>query len=253
MQIDYSWKFGDTVICAGCHAEVACPNCSKPAALLVAPEPAEAETEPEPKTTKLPILSILICSLKARAEMLAALLRDLNAMRGCLDDPGAVEILCKVDNKEVSVGAKRNKLMARASGEYLCFIDDDDRVTSDYFSAIFAALKTKPDVVGICGIVTWEYRRPMIFRHDLQYRQERNLPNILERLPHHLCPTRSEIAKRFPFGNINLGEDSGRAHGMMHARALHSCVMIERPIYLYDYRKAVTETQEGRAGQPPRK
>ena len=61
-------------------------------------------------------------------------------------DQSGVEILGLLDNQTLTVGSKRNKLLDIATGDYITFIDDDDRVTSDYISEIMKALADYPGV-----------------------------------------------------------------------------------------------------------
>ena len=44
------------------------------------------------------------------------------------------------DNKKRSVGEKRQDLLNLAKGQYLVFIDDDDRISDDYISSIIQAM-----------------------------------------------------------------------------------------------------------------
>ena len=43
-----------------------------------------------------------------------------------------VEVLTELDDGTRSIGEKRNALVESAGGEYVCFVDDDDMVSSDY-------------------------------------------------------------------------------------------------------------------------
>ncbi len=57
-----------------------------------------------------------------------------------------VEILALLDNQVHTVGTKRNLLMGMATGEYLTFVDDDDRISPDYVDAILQAIGLNPGV-----------------------------------------------------------------------------------------------------------
>jgi hypothetical protein len=71
--------------------------------------------------------SILIPTIETRAHFLERLLSVLTPQ--VVD---GVEILIEKDDGESKIGAKRNRLIGRATGDYVCGIDDDDLVTSDY-------------------------------------------------------------------------------------------------------------------------
>src|SRR5665213_3420706 len=88
-------------------------------------------------------LSILICSLQKRLNQLALLAEHLQKQA----EGKPVEILWLGDNKTMSVGEKRNKLLAMAKGDYVCFVDDDDWVADDYIESILKGAEQKPDCI----------------------------------------------------------------------------------------------------------
>lgn len=88
-------------------------------------------------------LSILICTIESRKEQFTNLLLYLNSQT-----TKEVEIVSICDNKEISVGAKRQKLLELAKGEYISFVDDDDWLSPNYVSNILKAIETKPDCIG---------------------------------------------------------------------------------------------------------
>ena len=59
------------------------------------------------------------------------------------------EIIYDIDEGQVSIGVKRQRMLHKANGEYIVFIDDDDLVAENYVDLILGALKTGPDCVGI--------------------------------------------------------------------------------------------------------
>ena len=54
----------------------------------------------------------------------------------------------------MTIGEKRNWLIANSSYEYFTFIDDDDMIHSDYLKEVFAAMESKPDVITFNGYYT---------------------------------------------------------------------------------------------------
>lgn len=87
-------------------------------------------------------LSILILTLESRAEKLARLLAGLTPQ---LNDQ--VEILQDCDAGQRPSGNKRNGLLAKAAGDYVAFVDDDDEVADDYVASLLAEIEHGPDVV----------------------------------------------------------------------------------------------------------
>lgn len=55
-----------------------------------------------------------------------------------------IELLSFFDNKKRSIGKKRDDMLKLAKGEYLVFIDDDDRISEDYVKEIMNALYLNP-------------------------------------------------------------------------------------------------------------
>jgi glycosyltransferase involved in cell wall biosynthesis len=43
-----------------------------------------------------------------------------------------IELIAFFDNKKRTIGKKRDEMLDLAKGEYLVFIDDDDRIAPDY-------------------------------------------------------------------------------------------------------------------------
>ena len=78
-------------------------------------------------------LSILICSILSRAQSLANLLKTIEYQ---ITNFPNVEVLVDLDNKIVSIGAKRNRLIQKANGKYIVFVDDDDLISNDYVESL---------------------------------------------------------------------------------------------------------------------
>jgi glycosyltransferase involved in cell wall biosynthesis len=175
-------------------------------------------------------LSILICSLTARAAFLARL-------RTVLDPQltEEVEVLINVDDGQLSIGDKRNALLAAATGDYIAFVDDDDLVRTTYVQSILAAIQTNPDCVGIEGVMTTNGDpKGRLFIHSLRYHIWFEDNGIYYRNPNHLSPVKRELAVKTGFPGINHGEDHDYSKRLLPL--LNTEVYIKGPIYHYDYR-----------------
>jgi glycosyltransferase involved in cell wall biosynthesis len=83
-------------------------------------------------------LSILVCSvLNRRNSFLPLILEELNKQTHNKTD---VEVICVVDNKTRMLGIKRNDLVNIAQGDYISFVDDDDKLSPDYVSELLKAI-----------------------------------------------------------------------------------------------------------------
>ncbi len=56
-----------------------------------------------------------------------------------------------VDNPEGGAGASRNFGVARAAGDYVCFIDGDDRISEDYLEGLYNGARDNDADIAVCG------------------------------------------------------------------------------------------------------
>lgn len=119
-----------------------------------------------------PVISVILATNRPAGPFLAEALDSLTAQTESRyqlivvddgsPDPGAVrDLACRVPGAVVlrrdGVGpaAARNAAAARADGEWLAFLDDDDRWHPDRLAAQVAQLSARPDAVaGYCGMRT---------------------------------------------------------------------------------------------------
>ncbi len=177
-------------------------------------------------------LSILICSLVCRADALGRLMLSLERQK-----TGDVEILTNVDDGDVTIGEKRNALLAAAAGEWRCFIDDDDEPSADYVPSILEALNQNPDCVGFRVRRMIDGHEACEAIHSTRYTKYGSHPHpyTLERTPNHLNPIRASIAMEAGFPKINRGEDVEYARRVRPR--LTSEAFVDRVLYTYWLRR----------------
>lgn len=173
-------------------------------------------------------LSVLICSLNKRAGQLAQLLDILS--RQATDE---VEILVELDSGEMTTGAKRNKLLGRAQGDYTVFIDDDDMVAEDYISEILKALESSPDAVGFQGWMTTNGTRKEYWKISKDFGYETH-QGLHLRFNNHLSPVRRDLALRVGFKDISFQEDYDYAVRLKPY--IQTEVYIPKELYFYHYK-----------------
>lgn len=185
------------------------------------------------------VLSLLIPTLEARRAQFNELLAELSRQIHEGGWSSQVEILGLADAGENSVGAKRNELVSRASGVFLAFIDDDDRVSSDYVARICGTIQQNPgiDCIGIRGEIAFRGGKPREFIHSIRYRDYFSRNHTYFRPPYHLNPIRREIAVRYPFAEVNYSEDVDYALRMRDDGALQNEVFIDVVLYYYRSRR----------------
>lgn len=180
-------------------------------------------------------LSILIATIEKRKKHFEALYEKVSRQIAGNSLSGAVEILFLLDNKEHSIGSKRNKLIDMAKGEFVVFVDDDDDVSDDYVPLVYKAITENPDIdcIGLKGLITFNGKRPRHFIHSLQYKEYFAKEKTLYRPPYHLNPVRREIANKYKFEDISYSEDVDYAMKMLRDGALKKEYFIDKVIYYY--------------------
>lgn len=183
-------------------------------------------------------LSILICSLPDRSHMLNRLGTRLRTQ---IDSLGAeVEILIDDRPRGISVGQKRNDLLKQATGNYFCFIDDDDNVDNDYLKLILEGIDKGVDVVTFCGWMTTNgsSRVDWVIKLGERYEARKDNDGITRyyRFPNHLCSFKKSKVHLFYFPSINQGEDFQWALKIHESGCLKTEHHITKQIYHYDFK-----------------
>lgn len=94
------------------------------------------------------ILTIAIPTIVTRKSKFDRLYDAISTQIADYGFKGQVEIISECDNKQISIGKKRDNLIRKAKGEYLVMIDDDDAIADNYLLLVMNALANKPDCVG---------------------------------------------------------------------------------------------------------
>lgn len=196
-----------------------------------------------------PLFSILIPSIPSRMEWaLPPLYRELQSQADALGNfAPLVEILALIDNKRRSIGLKRDALVQAASGEYLAFVDDDDRVEPDYVRSIVKTLRDeRPDVLVFKQSTTIDGGNPFIVDFSIRYenqeaRQVDGRWVNIRRKPFHVCVWRSAIAKAHRFPDASYGEDWHWAARVLADVKTQS--RIDRVLHHYRFDQKVTEAE----------
>ena len=178
-------------------------------------------------------LSILICSVdvEERQIKLKKLISELNNQISKNYAEEIVEIIVDTDNMQKSVGQKRNDLIEKSQGEFICFIDDDDFVSENYLSKILYQLNSTIDILLICinhiedGVATTNIM-PSLYIDNLKTNE------VVFKTNHfHLCPHKKSIAKKVLFECVNFAEDMLYSKKMVNYINNYGSVL--EPIYIY--------------------
>lgn len=182
-----------------------------------------------------PKLSILICSLQRRKLFLDRLMQCIQPQLAGND---GVEMLTEIDNGEISIGAKRNALLQKATGDYVAFVDDDDLVADDYVSSILSAIESSPDVIGFPILVSTDGTYVEYGFISSVFHSWFDLPDPFKsgRLSffacaNHITPVRRDLALRVGFPSRQKKEDLSFSFRLREH--LSSEVYLDAPMYYY--------------------
>lgn len=163
----------------------------------------------------------------------------LKRLRNILDPQierysGQVGIILNDAGKLMTIGEKRNQMIAGSDSEYFSFIDDDDFVSSYYVDSIMKALESNPDVVTFNGWYVENNRTKKPFEIKLGHLYK-DLPDKFIRWPNHLCPMKRECVQQVKFPIMRNGEDYQWSKEINDKRLLKTSVHIEQDLYTYDF------------------
>lgn len=162
------------------------------------------------------ILSILVPTTPERKDMFTRLYnevyRQITYVHTTHPSLGRVEVL--VDDSPrfldggLSVGKKREALVKRAEGKYLCFLDSDESVSPDYVETLVRLCIKDQDVCTFRAIAKLSTFWALIdMRLAFKVNDQVNPEYTVRRSAWHLCPVRSVFAKLVDFSDKNNAED----------------------------------------------
>lgn len=195
-------------------------------------------------------LSILIASIIERNDYLA---RNLYRFDKQIKENGfedVVELVVIVDNKEMSIGKKRQSLLEKSKGEWVVFFDDDDKPSENYIRLIMEAIMSDPDAdcCGINGVMTtngsnlqtWVHRLGMTWIGDGRKKLRSGFD--YERNIIHFNPVKREKALAAGFKDMRFGEDKDYSDRLN--KLLKKEVFIAEPLFHYQYSNAIPHKQK---------
>lgn len=188
-------------------------------------------------------LSILIATVPERVREFAPLHAELQKQASQMGE--GVEII--VDPRPranqpggVSIGQKRNDLLAKATKTHIVFFDDDDWPMPWYVFEIFEAVTRNPDCVGQLIKHTSDGRKAHDCVHSLQFKTWSAGPvftngygKVYQRNVTHRNPVRRSIALKVGFPDLRWGEDQPYSDGV--TALCKTEVMVKRPAFTYRF------------------
>src|ERR1044072_5809303 len=187
------------------------------------------------------LLSILTPAVPSRLGALDALCSELAAQIGELP----VEHLVLLDNKRRTVGEKRDSLLRIARGDFVAFVDDDDKVSGDYVQALLDAIQSakRPDVITFNQSVSYNGQKGVV-EFFLGHPNEKFAGGkITKRNAWHVCPWRRSLAILSHFPATNYGEDLAFAEKLWTLKGLRH-VHVPKILHFYVHSAETTEAPE---------
>lgn len=175
------------------------------------------------------ILSVLIPSLLERKDNFLKNL--LNTLEPQIKDY-PVEVLISIDNSKRPIGTKRNDLISQSKGKYVCFIDDDDRISDDYISSILTEIERwEPDVVVFDVEISFNGSNKKLVKYGREYDYSETNEFYFRHPNHLMVHKKDNILEKFK--DIRTGEDDEWAVRMLPRIVTQS--RIHKVLYYYDY------------------
>lgn len=177
-------------------------------------------------------LSICIATIESRKTKFDFLVQYLNIIK--TDD---VEIVSLCDNKQMSIGLKRQKLLEMSTGEYICFIDDDDMVPVNYVQKIIEGINKKVDCVGF--LVRLSGWGPVDIMCSLSNQWDGWYDNVggfkYVRCPNHLSVIKREHCLKIGYKDLRGAEDSDFSLRLKASGLCKTEHFINEELYHYRY------------------
>jgi hypothetical protein len=148
--------------------------------------------------------TILIPTIPGRERKLQGLIRSIHEFRQRVCPDIRIAITIGFDNREMTIGTKRQTMLQAAEGKYVSFIDDDDAVTLHYFEDAAACIRGNFDCMRLRGQIS-----QLTFTHSTANKLTDPMANetTFLRPPNHLNVMKADIAKTIKFRDATNGED----------------------------------------------
>jgi hypothetical protein len=185
-----------------------------------------------------PQLSILTPAIWGRIDQSFLLHERIQAQAAALPE-FRMEHLVLLDDRKMTIGEKRQKLLDAARGDYVAFLDDDDEVMPDYLSGLAGAIAHGADVVTFVqrAVINGEVGH-VDFRVTHQGDEPWRPGETAKRRPWHVCAWKRELVADCRFLFCNYGEDAAWV-AQACARA-KTGVHVPRVLHTYSHSTATT-------------
>lgn len=194
-----------------------------------------------------PLLSILIPTVVGREQEFEKLFYELKWQ---ITDEicNEVEMVCEKDNKEMSLGEKRELLYQRARGLFSLQVDDDDALAKGAIAKLLTAIRSNPSIPCVtfreACYFNGEYRSS---NHSIRYEKWQDNFDDYDyvRCAFYKDVIRTDLAQSVPFPNIRWNEDEQWSYTIKPL--LTDEIHLDEELYIYQYENK-NQTHEERYG-----
>lgn len=168
----------------------------------------------------MPSLSVLIPTITGREAQFDALCKTIT-----------VDVVYCRDNKEMSIGSKRQVLLDNCDTEYFVMLDDDDSLSDNYFTIILPLLESTPD----CICYLEQLSNGQVAIHSNRYAAWGSGDGYdYYRTPFYKDVLRTDIARQIGFADMRYGEDHDFAKRLKASGLIKNEIFINEPMYFYN-------------------
>ncbi len=146
-----------------------------------------------------------------------------------------------IHQKNGGIGVARERGLAEATGEYICFLDGDDWADSQMIEKLYKGIKENDSDFSICYIqITNGTKNLSQIKHDFNKKvisPEELMSLGFDIFANHLCNKmfKSEIIKNIPFGGCKSHEDAYAFPTIIERTK--KIAVISEALYYYYYRE----------------
>jgi hypothetical protein len=153
-----------------------------------------------------------------------------------------VEIFVLLDNRALSIGAKRKSLLDIARGRHFAFLDSDDRVADDFVDVVLACVSADTDLLIYRTIAEISGAPDCLCDYEIGSARihSGNPWTHYVGPPAHHHVWRTDLVRDIPFPDQNVGEDF--AWTAQAQTCVKNYVKTDRVLYYYRYNISTSES-----------
>lgn len=181
-----------------------------------------------------PLLTIMLPTTIDRRDVFKLLLDSIQKQISENNYQDEIEVIIDEDNKEKSIGKKRQDLLERANGLYVVGVDSDDSIAETYIKDIMQAILEGSDHIGFlekCNIDGQESLSIFSIRHKVWDENKDGYDHI--RCANPKSVIKREKALLVGFEDSRFGED--RVFSEKVTQLLQTETFINKELYFYNY------------------